>query len=57
MPQWSAGQLRHTVGTAVRAAFGIEAASTILGHANLNTSEIYAEKNMSLAERIARLMG
>ena len=57
VPQWSAGQLRHTVGTAVRAAFGIEAASTILGHANLNTSEIYAEKNMSLAERIARLMG
>jgi hypothetical protein len=45
------------VATAVRAAYGIEAASTILGHANMNTSEIYAERNMSLAERIAHEMG
>jgi integrase len=57
IPHWHPNQLRHLAATLIRARHGIEAASTVLGHSRLNTTEIYAEKNMSLAERIAAEMG
>jgi integrase len=42
---WTPGQIRHTVGTSVRQTEGIELSSLVLGHANIRTTEIYAEKN------------
>ena len=57
IPHWHPNQLRHLAATLIRARHGIEAASTILGHSRLNTTEIYAERNLSLAERIAAEMG
>ena len=55
--RWSANRLRHLHATEVRKLFGIEAASTALGHHRLNTTEIYAEKNRALAERVAAELG
>jgi hypothetical protein len=47
----------HTAATAVRARYGLEAAQVLLGHAKADVSEIYAEKNLSLARRVAAEVG
>ncbi|VTT98862.1 catalytic phage domain protein : Site-specific recombinase XerD OS=Singulisphaera acidiphila (strain ATCC BAA-1392 / DSM 18658 / VKM B-2454 / MOB10) GN=Sinac_1635 PE=4 SV=1: Phage_integrase [Gemmataceae bacterium] len=57
VPEWAPNQLRHSFATAVRAAHGIEAVQVLLGHANLKTSEIYAEKNTAAAVAIAAQVG
>jgi integrase len=57
IPHWHPHQLRHSRGTAIRKKFGIEAAQVALGHARADVTQIYAEKNMELAKRIAREMG
>lgn len=54
---WHPNQLRHTQASIIRREYGIEAAQAILGHANLNTSEIYAERNESLARQIVEKIG
>ena len=50
---WSPNQLRHAKATEIRSMFDLESASVLLGHSRLNTTEIYAEKNLSKAEQIA----
>jgi integrase len=57
VPRWSPLQLRHTVATAIRARFGVEAAATVLGHSKVETTEIYAEKNRDRAEQVVREIG
>jgi integrase len=57
IPTWSPNQLRHASATEIRRMYGIEAASTVLGHANLQVSEIYAEKNFELAAAIMQKIG
>ena len=57
VPAWHANQLRHAFGTHIRAAFGIEGAQHGLGHTRASTSEIYAEKGLALAMRIAAELG
>jgi integrase len=57
VPEWSPGQLRHNTGTKVRALFGVEAAQTVLGHHNLSTTEIYAEKNHARYKEIMSRIG
>lgn len=37
-------QLRRTCATLVRAELGLEAAQSVLGHSEINTTQIYAEK-------------
>ena len=54
---WNPNQLRHTHATEVRRLFGLEAASDALGHSNLSTTEIYAEKSLERAKEIARKVG
>lgn len=54
VPEWHANQLRHLHATEVRKRFGLEAAQVSLGHAKASTTEIYAERDMGLAERVAR---
>ena len=54
---WHPNQLRHLHATEVRKRFGLEAAQVVLGHANANTTEIYAEKNEALAAKVAMEMG
>jgi len=54
---WHPHQLRHSRGTAIRRKYGIEAAQVALGHARADVTQVYAEKNLELAKRIAREMG
>ncbi len=54
---WHVNQLRHTRGTELRKAFGIESAANVLGHAELRTTEIYAEKCLEQAMRVAAETG
>ena len=54
---WTPHQLRHTVATEVRKEYGLEAAQVICGHRHANTTEIYAEANMTRAIEVQRLRG
>ena len=49
---WSPNQLRHDRRHLPRKQFGAEAAQVILGHRNLDVTEIYAEKNVEAAMKI-----
>jgi integrase len=57
VPEWSPLQLRHTAATAIRARYGLEAAKAILGHARVETSQIYAERDMGRAAEIMAEIG
>lgn len=54
---WHPNQLRHTQATVIRETHGIEGAQAALGHAELRTTEIYAEKSDALARKIAEDLG
>ena len=55
--RWHPHQLRHSAATDIRKHFGIEAAQTVLGHATLTATQIYAEKNVDAAKKIASALG
>jgi integrase len=57
VPAWSPLQLRHTAATLIRAKYGLEAAKAILGHSRVETSEIYAERDLGRAEEIMAEIG
>lgn len=57
VPHWHPNQLRHAAATDVRRAFGLEGAQVILGHASADVTQVYAERDAVLAERIAREVG
>jgi integrase len=57
VPAWSPLQLRHTAATHIRARYGIEATKVILGHARVETSQIYAERDLNRAQEIMREIG
>ncbi len=55
---WSPNQLRHSLATEVRQSEqSLESVAAVLGHANVSTSEIYAERNMRLAVEIMTKIG
>lgn len=54
---WHPNQLRHTAATVLRREAGIEAARVTLGHSNLQTSEIYSERDLAKASELARKLG
>ncbi|HEV7280668.1 MAG TPA: site-specific integrase [Pirellulaceae bacterium] len=54
---WSPLQLRHWSATNVRRKFGLEAAQLVLGHARADVTQVYAERNLELAMRIAKQQG
>lgn len=55
--RWSPNQLRHSWATRVRREAGIEAAKTLLGHSQLNTTGIYAEQDRQRAITVAKMLG
>jgi integrase len=57
IPHWSPNQLRHLHATMVRKQFGLEAAQVALGHAHASITEVYAERDLSLATKIAAEVG
>jgi len=56
-PKWSPNQLRHLAATEIRKRFGLEAAQIILGHAQADVTQIYAERDSTVAIRIAKEVG
>jgi integrase len=57
IPAWFPLQLRHTRATEVRRRYGLDGAQSALGHKNADVTQVYAEKNLELAMRIAKETG
>jgi integrase len=57
IPHWHPNQLRHSHGTTVRRRFGLEAAQVALGHEKADVTQVYAERNLALAIRVAAEIG
>jgi integrase len=55
--EWSPLQLRHLAATAIRAQYGVEAAKVILGHTKVETTQIYAERDLGRAQEIMAEIG
>lgn len=55
--RWHPHQLRHTVGTDIRRTHGLEGSRVSLGHSHVAATQIYAERDLDLARRIARKRG
>ena len=55
--RWHPHQLKHTMGTAVRRKYGVEAVKVVLGHRDIKTSEIYAERDLQRAAEIMAKIG
>ena len=57
VPHWHPNQLRHLFATEVRKDHGLEAAQVLLGHSRANVTEVYAERNITLASAVAAKIG
>lgn len=57
VPEWCPLQLRHTAATQIRQRFGLEAAQIILGHSRVETSQLYAERDLARAATIVAEVG
>jgi integrase len=54
---WSPNRLRHSAGTELRQRFDVETAQVVLGHSELKTTEIYAERDLAKAAAAMRQIG
>jgi len=50
-------QLRHTAMTRAAKEFGIEIAKAATGHAHISTTQIYAERDLDAAKKVALKFG
>ncbi len=57
VPHWTPNQLRHLYATEIRAKYGLEASQIMLGHANANVTQIYAERDFTRALEVAKNEG
>jgi integrase len=57
VPNWYPLQLRHTRAIEVRKSYGLDGAQAALGHKNADVTQVYAEKNLQVAVRIAKETG
>ncbi len=57
VPRFAPNRIRHTVGTEVRAKYGLEAAQVLLGHSRADVTQTYAERDMKKAADVARKIG
>lgn len=57
IPAWHPHQLRHTFATEIRRRYGVEAARVLLGHHSVGVTEIYAERDLAVAARVAAEVG
>lgn len=57
VPHWHPHQLRHTAGTKMRREFGLDVARVILGHTTPDTTALYAEADMKMAEKVMAEVG
>ena len=49
IPIWGPNRLRHNAGTMIRKEFGLDVARAVLGHSDVDTTTIYAERDAGLA--------
>lgn len=54
---WTPNQLRHAFATKTRKQFDAEASQMLLGHKELRTTEIYADRDLAKAAAIIRQIG
>lgn len=57
LEHWHPSQIRHSVATQLRREFGLEHAQAVLGHADIETTQIYAEKSSALASEAMLRIG
>jgi integrase len=57
IPAWNPARLRHNTATAIRRADGVEAVKSVLGHARVETSQLYAEADRARALRVMARIG
>lgn len=55
--KWSPNRLRHSRLTEIRKKYGLEAAQIIGGHAKADVTQVYAERDLEKAIRVAREIG
>ena len=55
--QWSPNRLRHTSATMIRKHYGLEAAQVVCGHQSAEVTQIYAERDLALARKVASEVG
>jgi integrase len=55
--RWAPNQLRHSLATRVRREFDLDAAKTLLGHSQIGTTQLYAEKDRRRAIEVIRQIG
>ena len=53
IPLWCPLQLRHSRATEIRKRYGLEGAQVSLGHSRADVTQVYAERDLELARRIA----
>jgi integrase len=54
---WHPNQIRHATASKIRSTYGLDAARAVLGHSDMNTTEIYAERDRELAAKVMRGLG
>lgn len=57
VPCWSPNRLRHSAATRIRKEMGIEVAQAVLGHRQLETTQVYAEVNQARAVEAMERLG
>jgi len=55
--RWHPNQLRHSFATRVRKQHGLEAAQVLLGHTRADVTQVYAERDTTLANKVAAMIG
>lgn len=53
---WTPNQIRHTIATDIRERFGMEHSNDYLGHATVNSTEIYALRTQRRVIELARML-
>jgi integrase len=56
VPEWGPNRLRHSRATELRS-YGLDLVKTILGHSKVETSQVYAEKDMQAAMELVSKIG
>lgn len=57
VPTWTPLQLRHARADQIERLYGAEASRTVLGHASLDTTQIYLTRDLDQAREIMRAIG
>jgi integrase len=57
VPPWSPNRLRHARATELRRVAGLDVTKTVLGHSKVETTQIYAEKDLKAAMELVGKIG